>query len=225
MARIFTPSVHGFNFQNQFSGLPFLFHRNLRICHLVNQLFFGKNSYGLCGGICFAALDYFYSGREIPLIDLDFGIGNFLHSYLFKRQNDTYGVLGKIVLKFALWSLMSDTKLQAKTHREFSDIQLSLNQNKPVVLGLVYVHISKSLAIWSNHQVIAYRCKGDGPQSTLYLYDPNFPGSEDIVIELTRAKAGFECFQRNLQTNQMIPIRGFFKIPYRFTSPPSNEPI
>jgi hypothetical protein len=222
MAKIFTPLMHGFNFQNQFSGLPFLFHKNLKICHLFNQFFFRKNSYGLCGGICFAALDYFYSGREIPLIDLDFGVGNFLHSYLFKRQNDTYGFLGKIVLKFALWSFMSDATLQTKTHREFSNIQLSLNQNKPVVLGLVYVHISKSLAIWSNHQVIVYGYNADSQNKTLYLYDPNFPGSEDIVIELTRAKEGFECFQRNLQTNQMIPVRGFFEIPYSFTLPPGT---
>jgi hypothetical protein len=225
MARIFTPLVHGFNFQNQFSGLPCLFHKNLKFFYLVHQLLFRKNSYGLCGGICFAALDYFYSGREIPLIDLNLGVSKFLHSYLFRRQNDTYGVFGKIVLKFALWTLMSDATLQNKTHREFSNIKLSLNQNKPVVLGLVYVHISKSLAIWSNHQVIAYSYQDDGQTNTLYLYDPNFPGSEDIVIELTRAKEGFECFQRNLQTNQIIPVRGFFKIPYNFTSPPGNEPV
>jgi hypothetical protein len=220
MAKLFTPLVHSFNFQNQFLGLPFLFHKNFTICHLVNQFFFRKNSYGLCGGICFAALDYFYSDREIPLINLDFGVGNFLHSYLFKRQNDTYGVLGKIVLKFALWSFMSNATLQTKTHQEFSNIQLSLNQNKPVVLGLVYVHISQSLAIWNNHQVIAYDYKTDSQKNILYLYDPNFPGCEDIVIELTRDKEDFQCFQKNLQTNQMIPVRGFFKIPYSFTLPP-----
>ncbi len=220
MARTFTPLAHGFNFQNQFSGLPCLFHKNLKFFDLVHQLLFSKHSYGLCGGICFAALDYFYSGKERPLIDLDFGVSKFLHSYLFKRQNDTYGVLGKIVLKFALWTLMSDATLQTKTHQEFSNIQLSLNQNKPVVLGLVYVHISKSLAIWSNHQVIAYGHSADLQDKTLYLYDPNFPGCEDIVIELTSAKEGFQCFQKNLQTNQMIPVRGFFEIPYRFTLPP-----
>jgi hypothetical protein len=220
MEKIFTPLVHGFGFQNSFPGIPFLIRKNSIINELVHRLFFRKNSYGLCGGICFTALDYFYSEKEIPYIESPPEAGDFIHSYIFKRQNDTYGSFGRFISKFIFWSLISDTKLQRKTYQEFSDIRLSLDRKQPIVLGLVYVHISQSLAIWSNHQVIAYKYEADLEKNTVYLYDPNFPGREDIAIELMRTEKGFQCIQRDLQSNAGIPVRGFFKIPYSFISPP-----
>jgi hypothetical protein len=220
MEKIFVPSIHGFNFQNNFPGIPFLIHKNLIINDLVHRLFFRKNSYGLCGGMCFTALDYFYSGKELPCIDSPPKVGSFLHSHIFKRQNHTYGRFGRFISKFTFWSLSSDIQLQGKTYKEFSDIRLSLDKNEPVVIGLIYVHISRSIAIWSNHQVIAYRYEVDLEKNTVYLYDPNSPGCEDIVIELIRTEKGFQCFQKDLRGNECIPVRGLFKIPYRFISPP-----
>jgi hypothetical protein len=220
MEKIFAPSIHGFNFQNNFPGIPFLVHKNLIINDLAHRLFFRKNFYGLCGGMCFTALDYFYSENELPCIDSPPKVGSSFHSYLFKRQNHTYGNFGRYILKFIFWSLGSDVKLQGNTYKEFSDIQLSPDKNQPVVLGLVCVHISSSVAIWSNHQVIAYRYEINPEKNTVYLYDPNSPGREDIVIELVRTEKGFECCQKKLKSNECIPVRGFFKIPYRFISPP-----
>ncbi len=220
MERIFTPSIHGFSFLNSFPGIPFLIRKNSILNELIHILFFRKNFYGLCGGMCFTALDYFYSGKELPYIEAPPDAGDFLHSYLFKRQNDTYGRFGKFISKFIHWSLISDTRLQSNTYREFSDIRLSLDKKQPVVLGLVYVHLSQSLAVWSNHQVIAYKYEVDSEKSTLYLYDPNFPGREDIVLELMKTEKGFQCIQKDLQSNAGIPVRGFFKIPYSFNSPP-----
>jgi hypothetical protein len=219
MERIFNPSTHGFKFQNSFPGIPFLIHRNLIINDLIHKLFFGKNLYGLCGGICFTALDYFYSEQELPCIDSPPKVGSSFHAYIFKRQNHTYGRFGRYISKFIFWSLISDTQLQARTYKEFSDIQLSLDRNQPVVLGLVYVHVSRSIAIWSNHQVIAYGYEVSAEKNTVYLYDPNSPGREDIVLELVRTKQGFECSQKKLQSNESIPVRGFFKIPYCPVSP------
>jgi hypothetical protein len=219
MEKIFNPSTHGFKFQNNFSGIPFLVHKNSIINGAIHNLFFRKNFYGLCGGMCFTALDYFYSEKELPCIDSPPKVGSSFHSYIFKRQNHTYGSSGKFIAKFISWSLSSDAKLQSRTREEFADIQASLNKNQPVVLGLVYVHISRSIAIWSNHQVIAYRYEVGSEKSTVYLYDPNSPGREDIVLELVRTKQGFECSQKKLQSNESIPVRGFFKIPYYPVSP------
>jgi hypothetical protein len=220
MEKIFTPLIHGFSFQNNFPGIPFIIRKKSIINELVHILFFRNNSYGLCGGMCFAALDYFYSEKEIPYIESTPEAGDFLHSYIFKRQNDTYGHFGKFISKFILWSLISDIKLQSNTYKEFSDIQLFLDRKQPIVLGLVYVHLSKSIAIWSNHQVIAYKYEIDSEKNTVYLYDPNFPGREDIVIELVKTEKGLQCIQRDLQSNAGIAVRGFFKIPYSSNVPP-----
>jgi hypothetical protein len=220
MEKVFTPLIHGFSFQNSFPGIPFLVRKNSIMNELIHLLFFRKNSYGLCGGMCFAALDYFYADKELPYIESPPEAGDFLHSYIFKRQNSTYGRFGKFISKFIFWSLVSDIELQSKTYKEFSDIRLSLDKKQPVVIGLVYVHLSQSLAIWSNHQVIAHSYEVDSGKSTVYLYDPNFPGREDIALELIRTEQGFQCIQRDLQSNVGIPVRGFFKIPYRFVPPP-----
>jgi hypothetical protein len=220
MEKIFAPLIHGFSFQNSFPGIPFLVRKNSIINELVHILFFRKNSYGLCGGMCFTALDYFYAEKKLPSLESPPEVGDFLHSYIFKRQNNTYGRFGKFISKFIHWSLISDIKLQRNTYKEFFDIRLSLDRNQPIVLGLVYVHLSQSLAIWSNHQVIAYKYEIDSERSTLYLYDPNFPGREDIALELIRTEKGLQCIQRDLQSDAGIPVRGFFKIPYSFNSPP-----
>jgi hypothetical protein len=218
---MFSPLIHGFSFQNEFSGIPFLFHRYPKSYRWIHRLFFRKSSYGLCGGMCFTALDYFHAKQSLPTLTSPPAVGSLLHSHLFQRQNNTYGFLGRVVAKFGLWSFLSDAQLQRKTSKEFSKIQRSLDAQQPVVLGLVYVHISESIAIWMNHQVIAYRYEMNANGGTVYLYDPNYPGSEDIAIELIKTRHGFQCLQKNLRTRSSVPVRGFFEVPYRSSFPPS----
>ena len=211
----FTPLRHGFSFQNEFSGIPFLYRRFPKRYELIHRLFFSRNLYGLCGGMCFTALDYFHAKESLPRLSSPPALGHILHTHLFRRQNETYGRFGQTLARFVQWSFQSDASLQAQTYREFVGIQQSLDRNQPVVLGLVYVHISKSIAIWMNHQVIAYRYETATGGGTVYLYDPNYPGQEDIVVDLIRTGRAVQCLQRNLRLNSVMPVRGFFAVPYR----------
>lgn len=220
--KVFTPISNGFNFQNKFIGVPLSLDKFPKINSLISQLF-RKNCYGLCGGMCFAVLDYYYSGKEIPSIDFPPEKGNSLHSYIFKRQNDTYGFLGKIIAKFVCWSIKTNFQLQERIYKEFLATQYLLDRNQPVVLGIVYVHISKTIAIWMNHQVVAYKYENDSEKSTIFLYDPNYPGRDDIVIEFLKTNNEYRCFQKSLQSGKVITIRGFFIIPYNFIEPPDVE--
>ena len=211
----FTPLRHGFKFQNEFSGIPFLYRLFPRVYGLMQRLFLSRNLYGLCGGMCFTALDYFHARESLPLLSSPPTLGHALHTHLFQRQNETYGRFGQTLARFVLWSLRSDALLEQKTYQEFVRIQPSLDRNQPVVLGLVYVHISQSIAIWMNHQVIAYRFERTQKGETVYLYDPNYPSQEDIMIDLVKTKRGVRCLQRNLRHNGAVPVRGFFEVPYR----------
>jgi hypothetical protein len=211
----FTPLRHGFTFQNEFSGIPFLYQRFPKAHRLIHHLFLSRTLYGLCGGMCFTALDYFHAKQSLPLMSAPPTLGHTLHTHLFQRQRETYGRFGQALTRFLLWSLHSDALLESKTYRELMRIQPSLDRHQPVVLGLVYVHISQTIAIWMNHQVIAYRYDRTAKGETVYLYDPNYPSQDDIVIDLIKTKRGVQCIQRNLRHNGAVPVRGFFEVPYR----------
>ena len=61
----------------------------------------------------------------------------------------------------------------------------------PVVLGLVYVRLRDTVAMWENHQVLAYGYKILSPEALrINTYDPNYPGQDRITIEATRMIAG-----------------------------------
>jgi hypothetical protein len=222
--KAFTPLSNGFNFQNKFMGFPVLLDKFPRINSLISRLA-RNNCYGLCGGMCFAVLDYYYSGKEIPSASFPPKQGTNLHAYLSKRQNDTYGFWGKIIVKFVCWSIKTDFQLQERIYKEFLTTLHFLDKDQPVVLGIVYVHISKTIAIWMNHQVIAYRYENNLENSTIFLYDPNFPGRDDIVIEFFKTNNEYQCFQKSRQSGKVLAIRGFFVIPYSSIEPPDVEAI
>jgi hypothetical protein len=80
----FTPGQHGWHFDNTF------------VNHLIGGLI---TTYGLCGGMAYSSLDYYFSGIPIPTHRTgDFGNATAtcppdgrLHTMIFNRLIDTYG--------------------------------------------------------------------------------------------------------------------------------------
>ena len=66
----FNPVTNGFRFANTFT----------------NDLSGGGKSDGLCGGMMYAAMDYFTAGSRIPGIDYRPSIGTTLQTYIYNRQ-------------------------------------------------------------------------------------------------------------------------------------------
>ena len=56
----FLPSQNGWPFDNRFAKVPPF--------KLIGNLKFGDASNGLCGGMVYAALDYFFAGLDVPTI-------------------------------------------------------------------------------------------------------------------------------------------------------------
>lgn len=232
----FLPSLHGFGFVNSFSGLPLPFSTSA-LPGISTILSRSKSCYGLCGGMSSAAWDFFIAGRTIPSIITVPETGSPLHRYLYQRQIDTYGFLGKSIGKFAKWMALSDSKVQKRTDDELQQICDRLDNYQAVILGIVYVSLVDTLAIWLNHQVLAYGYAEKSPKTlNINIYDPNFPGRDDVIIEIKREFPSFQCTQKlsgadykNARGLIVIPsgavyrnIRGFFAMPYIPVNPPTE---
>jgi hypothetical protein len=233
----FLPSAHGFSFPNSFSGyfLPFS-----TPAFMGSRKVSGK--YGLCGGMCAAAYDFALVGRTIPHTNTIPHQGTRLQRFLFQRQMDSLGGMGKQLVKVAQWtSLPDDTLLgtQARTLDEFSSLRSKLDDRNPVILALIYEYASSlkelSRRIFGNHQVLAYAYQqavsGD---ITINVYDPNLPGRDDVVIKSEPVVLGEVSSPLGPQTvtglksTQLVgvtiykQVRGFFAMPYVPVNPPDK---
>ena len=214
----FSPVAHGFQFANYFQfkfpvkfPLPF-----------VGELDLNDVVFGLCGGMCAAALDYFHANRAVPDYDRPDIIDSKLFTYLCERQLQSLSI--PVLLKIIEWMMAeNDTLVTRMTRYEIPKIRRSLDKGQPVILCLIRVHGLNNPT--QNHQVLAtaYDPAPDGKSITLTLYDPNHPCDEP-TITLGLAKNGFAISQSSGE-----PLRGVFVLPYTRVStlpkPPAPQPV
>jgi len=202
----FNPLHHGFHFPNQFkldlfSRVQFPFVKEKKINELI---------YGLCGGMCYSALDYFHSHQKIPDISNVSEINHLLFGYLWQRQLDS--LRGKTLFKMAKWMGLEDEKLVCLVlEEEVPKIIDSIGRNEPVVL--VLIRVSGFFRPMQNHQVVAVEYKHEllNQKLSLGLYDPNHP---DVIptISIGLEKSGrIKHFQQSTGER----LRGFFTIAYQ----------
>ncbi len=167
----FNPKVHGFKFINQF--------KNIFISGI--DWFTG----GLCGGMSYAALDYYKTGKKIPQQNYMPAEGMPLQSYLYDRQIksltenlDRWGEFfinpgGARNREFFNWGLQNGSG-------QLGRLMSYIDRGEPVVLGLS----SCGDGCAGDHQVIAIgyqlgRYKGDlghyADDLTIFVCDPNYP--------------------------------------------------
>jgi len=206
----FKSQDQGFKFVNSF---PFPYSVSFKL-PFAGEINLGDIVYGLCGGMCFAAQDYFTSGKPIPTYTkVDEIPSNFL-LYLWNRQLDSLGLL--VVPKVIEWMLRSDIDVGRLTVQyEIPKIRRRLDQGQPVVMGLIRVQRGDDPT--RNHQVLAegYDLDDLAKRITLFLYDPNHPDQEPTIsLNLAHPSLGIEPAQSTGE-----PLRGLFLIKYNFQSP------
>ena len=221
----FKPSLHGFKFANSFSGYPLPFS-----VPCLPGLAKVSKIYGLCGGMISVAYDFFLADRPIPPRKAAPSKRTKLYKYLYKRQLDTFGAFGKYIVQFAQWMSAPDDTVNGtwkRTYDEFARIRETLDDEIPVLLGLVYVSWRDTLALWQNHQVLAYGYTGvSDTVFHIHVYDPNFPEQDQMVIRTEKVAVagglaqGLKCTQQQLDGAFSKNVRGFFAMPYTPVSPP-----
>jgi hypothetical protein len=225
----FRPSKHGFRFVNSFKGSPVAF-AGIEIGPA------SESSYGLCGGMSFAAADLYISGKGVPSQSTPPTRGSPLFEALVRRQTDSLGPGMREALRFSQWMARPDDGPAGTRELTLGSVPAiidTLDAGKPVVLGLVLTRRGKGNALWENHQVLAYRSSRDHTDTLLHIYDPNYPGADDAVIRCRAAIVGEELdvltglhvplmglvCTREVPSKRTTNVRGVFAMHYEFASP------
>jgi hypothetical protein len=225
----FVPSADGLAFTNSWPSAAAVL-----VPTPFGDIGIGNAASGLCGGMVFAALDYWYAGVRPPTARP--APGSPLYQYIVRRLVDSWHIpVG--VAEFYQWMNLPDgnsslTMLgrQLVTERgvswrtitgEWPQVKASLDDGDPAALGLVTVASANPADLGRNHQVLAYGYELAGPEVTVRVYDPNSGRSDGVRIWFAAdAPAEATTFSHNLNLNR--PVRGFFLNGYSPATPPAG---
>jgi len=223
----FSPSSFGFRFPNQFPRVPL---RRIGIPGIVSVPI-GDASNGLCGGMVFAARDYFEEGRTPPSRTTAPSKG-VLYDYLVKRLFDSfnlpYGPVRYLELMHpslpdgeTVWSrlgLAPHGRAWVMVRQEWPKIQAEIDSGHPSPLGLVRVKSTNPFDLRDDHQVLAYAYDLAGSVLTLSIYDPNWPTRDDVTLTLDTADPTNAAAVKVSPPDW--PVFAFFRVNYRRAATP-----
>lgn len=169
----FDPAVHGFHFANTFEN-----HRFIGPVHISLG--------GRCGGMVYAALDFFLSGLPIPSDTTLPPEGSSLSTYISQRQDKSitntldlwierfFNLGGARTAEFFHWGLPS------QANGQFTRLKSSIDLNKPVPLGLF---TPGDGGFVPHHQVLAigYETGSSDEDLRIFVYNPNCPDVESVM--------------------------------------------
>lgn len=221
----FLPSTHGFAFDNSWPNGP-----AVSIPLGVGSLGIGNAGRGLCGGMAFAALDYWHAGIAPPTARPEAGTP--LFRFIVRRLVDSWRIpVG--VARYYRWMLLPDGDRPRRaggrttsrrrgvarrtTTQHWPAVKAMLDSGVPAALGVVTVASANPLLLGGNHQVLAYGYETAGSTVTVHVYDPNV-GPDDSVVIRWDAATEPAAFEHGLGLS--LPLRGFFLTRYRPARPP-----
>jgi hypothetical protein len=203
--------VHGFAFDNAWPPGPAISVRTP-----AGRFGIGNAALGLCGGMVFAALDYWQAGREPPADRPAPGAP--LYRFIVRRLLQSWR-LPAGVMRYYLGMLTPDSDLANRTiSREWPRIRALLDGGQPATLGVVTVASANPFLLGHNHQVVAYSYELADAGVTVLVYDPN-SGPDDAVAIRFSTTAPALGFAHNLAVSW--PVRGFFLTGYTPVEPPA----
>ncbi len=206
----FLPSRHGFAFANSWPAAPAISVRTP-----AGPVGIGNAARGLCGGMVFAALDYWRAGRLPPVVQP--APGTPLYRFVVRRLIESWRIPAGVA-GYYRGMLSSDADLARRTvSRHWPRIRALLDDGQPAPLALVTVISANPLLLGRNHQVLAYGYALDGAEVTLAVYDPNSGPDDGVVIRFSTTRAGFSH-----TVNIGWPVRGFFLTRYTPARPPAG---
>jgi len=193
----FSPLTHGYYFANRFE-----FKGISRIIKWVKSNFI----YGMCGGMVFSALDYYFDQNKIP----DFKNSSILPlnytKYLWKRQTESVSI--SVLLKIIYFSTISSVLSQRQSvKKELPLILDKIQDNLPAPIVIIRSNILQNPT--HNHQVLVYGYEQMDNIIHFSLYDPNHPQSNPTLN--VNMIAPFIITQSTGE-----PVRGFFLNNYQY---------
>jgi hypothetical protein len=209
----FSPMTQGFRFSNSFPPAAALTiavpqHDPIPIGNVAN---------GLCGGMAFAARDFYEFKVQPPSDALPPLPETLLFDYLVNRLVDSLN-LPDGPFRYFQWMGLPDQDLwlgrglrSMSIQEEWPKIRRSIDNRHPVPLGLIRVHSLEVRDLGQNHQVLCYGYEAEGSVLTrLLIYDPNYPGAEVSIAPAPGGELEYSTGER---------LRGFFVSKYKRVDP------
>jgi uncharacterized protein YjbI with pentapeptide repeats len=158
----FVPAKNGFHFPNKFKDW---------------LAFKGLSTPGRCGGMVYAALDYFNAGRKIPKTTDVPANGSVLSTYIWQRQYTaaTEHIWDFVGANLNVGGSVTSGVFNAGLKQWLPVLKGFIEKGQPVMLGLV-VPDGNPFDWGSNHFVLAVGFEGSGDNVVIFVYDPNRPG-------------------------------------------------
>ena len=226
--RGFLPSRDGFAFGNTWPPAPAITVRTPLL-----RIGIGNDAAGLCGGMVFAALDYWCRAVRPPAARP--APGSPLHAYIVRRLIASWHMPGGVA-RYYLWMNLPDGDASryllgrpVVTHGvswrtitgQWPRIRARLDRGFPVPLGLVTVASANPVKLRHNHQALAFGYGVSGTVVTLRVYDPNSGGDDGVWIRFDASSPSRPtAFAHNLRLGW--PVRGFFRAAYSPATPPAS---
>jgi hypothetical protein len=191
----------------------------------------GDASNGLCGGMAFAARDYFEAEKPPPGDAIAPAAGQ-LFDYFVDRLFDSFDLpLGPARYLALMSPLLSDGetiwsriglaphgRAWQTVHDEWPKIRADIDAGHPSALGLIKVKSTDPRQLKHDHQVLAYGYDLQGGILKLRLYDPNRPARDDVTLSLCIADPSHATA---IATSPAAgPVYAFFRVPYTASDPP-----
>jgi hypothetical protein len=230
----FLPSRHGFAFTNSWPSQP-----GVTLPFRGRSIGIGDAARGLCGGMVFAALDYWHAGVAPPA-ERPAG-GTPLYQFIVRRLIDSWHIPAGVA-RYYQWMNLPDADYRLRlpgparpggagrpgvrrlsVGEQWPRIRASIDAGQPAALGVVTVASAWPGLLGRNHQVLAYAYELSGGDVRLAVYDPN-SGPDDrirISFDAGLVSAG-PAFEHNLSI--AFPVRGFFVTAYSPAAPPAVPP-
>jgi hypothetical protein len=202
----FLPSRHGFHFANSWPSNP-----ARKLGFGVLSLPIGDVGRGLCGGMAFAARDRFERGEIAPPDMSPPRPGTALFVEIVDRQFASFGSFFSVPIRFWRASIGSQGSRDRETVRDaWPAIKASINDGTPAMIGLVRLAGWNPLALGLGHQVVAYRYDESATGITIWIYDPNHPGRNDVTLTVQRLADGSYAMAQS--TGE--PLIGLLALPF-----------
>lgn len=225
----FSPSAHGFAFTNNWPSAP-----AVSIAIPFGSIGIGNAASGLCGGMVFAALDYWHAQISPPVSQP--APGTPLYQYIVRRLIDSWHIPAGVAAYYQWMNLpdgdssltifgrpiVGQRGLSWRTiEGQWPRVRASLDAGVPAALGLVTVASANPAQLGRNHQTLACGYEIAGTEVTLQVYDPNSGPDDGVHIQFdTSDPTAPRTFRHNLSIG--YPVRGFFRTAYTPVMPPGT---
>lgn len=228
----FLPSMNGFHFSNSFAHAP-----DIQISILGQNIAIGDAANGLCGGMAFAARDFFQAAQRPPA-RTDSPNSGVLFDFLVRRLFDSFEIPVGPARYIGLMSpdlpdhetLMSEIgfaphgRAWVTIVEEWPKIRAGIDAGMPMPMALILIKDRNVFNMGHNHQVLAYGYDIDGSDLSILIYDPNCPDDNNVRINLNigNPRQTTEMWQTaGLMNERKHQVFAFFAQGYAFVMPPA----